>query len=149
MFMMPMPPTTSAIPAIEARSQVIDAGRLGGRLRHLVLRLHAVRRGYNSLVKTATISETKNSLSALLDRVRHGESILITDRSVPIARLEPVGGSDAPGPDEGRLARLERAGVIRRARRAHLDDIARVPPPAAEAGADILNVLLAERRGGR
>jgi prevent-host-death family protein len=100
-------------------------------------------------VKTATISETKNSLSALLDRVRHGESVLITDRSRPIARLEPVAGSAAPGPDEGRLARLERAGIIRRARRARLDDIARVPAPAAEAGADILNVLLAERRGGR
>ena len=36
-------------------------------------------------MKTATISETKNRLSALLDRVRHGETILITDRERPVA----------------------------------------------------------------
>lgn len=100
-------------------------------------------------MKTATISETKNSLSALLDRVRHGETILITDRSRPVARLEPVASAVEAGPDEGRLARLERAGIIRRARRARLDEIARVPPPAAEPGGDILAALLDERRTGR
>jgi prevent-host-death family protein len=100
-------------------------------------------------MKTATISETKNSLSALLDRVRHGESILVTDRGRPVARLEPVAGADQPGPDEGRLARLERAGIIRRARRARLDEIVRVAPPAPERGGDILAALLDERRAGR
>ena len=100
-------------------------------------------------MKTATISETKNSLSALLDRVRHGETVLITDRRRPIARLEPVATAEDAGPDEGRLARLERAGVIRRARRGRLDEILRVPPPAAQAGGDVLAVLLDERRTGR
>jgi len=99
-------------------------------------------------VKTATISETKNSLSALLDRVRHGETVLITDRRRPIARLEPVATPDG-GPDEGRLARLERAGVIRRARRGRLEEILRVPPPRAETGGDVLAALLDERRTGR
>ena len=107
------------------------------------------RKGYNSLVKTATISETKNRLSALLDRVRNGESILITDRRRPVARLEPVLSAGDAGPDEGRLARLERAGVIRRARRGRLEEIARVPPPAPERGADIVAALLEERRSGR
>lgn len=100
-------------------------------------------------MKTATISETKNSLSALLDRVRHGEPILITDRGRPIARLEPLSGSGLAGPDEGRLARLERVGVIRRAPRARLDEILRTPPPAPEPGGDILATLLRERRSGR
>ncbi len=100
-------------------------------------------------MKTATISETKNGLSALLDRVRHGETILITDRSRPVARLEPVASAGEPGPDEGRLARLERSGIIRRARRARLEEIVRLPPPAAEAGGDILAALLDERRTGR
>jgi prevent-host-death family protein len=105
--------------------------------------------GHNSLMKTATISETKNQLSALLDRVRHGETILITDRNQPVARLEPVvRGSDA-GPDEGRLARLERAGVIRRARHGRLEEIVRVPPPTPEAGGDIVAALLEERKSGR
>lgn len=99
-------------------------------------------------MKRATISETKNQLSALLDRVRHGESVLVTDRGRPVARLEPIAGADA-GSDEARLARLERAGVIRRAASARLDEIVRVPPPAAEGGGDIVAVLLDERRSGR
>jgi prevent-host-death family protein len=100
-------------------------------------------------MKTATISETKNSLSALLDRVRHGETVLITDRSRPVARLEPVARAEDPGPDEGRLARLERGGIIRRAGRGRLDEILRFPPPTPEAGGDILAALLDERRSGR
>jgi prevent-host-death family protein len=100
-------------------------------------------------MKAATISQTKNTLSALLDRVRHGETILITDRSRPIARLEPVARAEVAGPDEGRLVRLERAGVIRRAARGRLEEILRVPPPAPAAGADVVAVLLDERRSGR
>jgi prevent-host-death family protein len=100
-------------------------------------------------MKTATISETKNGLSALLDRVRNGETVLITDRSRPIARLEPVATVADPGPDEGRLARLERSGVIRRARTGRLEEILRVPPPVAETGGDVLEALLDERRTGR
>ena len=53
------------------------------------------------------------------------------------------------GPDEVRLARLERAGVIRRARHGRLDEIARVPPPVPEPGADIVAAVLDERRSGR
>ena len=41
-------------------------------------------------MKTATITEAKNGLSALIDRVRAGEQVLITDRGIPVARLEPV-----------------------------------------------------------
>jgi prevent-host-death family protein len=100
-------------------------------------------------MKTATISETKNGLSALLDRVRHGESILITDRNLPVARLEPAVSAGNAGPDEGRLARLERAGIIRRARHGRLEEIVRVAPPAPEPGADIVAAVLEERRRGR
>jgi prevent-host-death family protein len=100
-------------------------------------------------MKTATISETKNQLSALLDRVRHGETILITDRNQPVARLEPVVSASSAGPDEGRLARLERAGIIRRARHGRLEEIMRVLPPATEAGGDIVAAILEERRSGR
>jgi prevent-host-death family protein len=100
-------------------------------------------------MKTATISETKNGLSALLDRVRHGETVLVTDRGRPVALLEPVARAGGPGPDEGRLARLERTGVVRRAPRGRLDEILRVPPPAPAAGADIVATLVDERRSGR
>jgi antitoxin (DNA-binding transcriptional repressor) of toxin-antitoxin stability system len=43
-------------------------------------------------MKRASISETKNRLSELLERVRHGETVLITDRerilSDPAPRLK-------------------------------------------------------------
>lgn len=100
-------------------------------------------------MKRATISETKNSLSALLDRVRHGETVVITDRSRPIARLEPMAREGGSGPDDGRLARLERAGVIRRASHERLDEILRIAPIAPERGADIVAALIEERRGSR
>lgn len=45
---------------------------------------------YYSYMKIATISETKNRLSSLIDRVRHGESVIIVDRNRPVARPEPV-----------------------------------------------------------
>ena len=106
------------------------------------------RQGYSSLMKRATITEAKNQLSALLDRVRHGETILIVDRGRPVARLESAVAHTADDPD-GRLARLERQGIIRRALTA--------PPAAmiakkfrrARQPSGVLNALLDERRRGR
>jgi len=100
-------------------------------------------------MKTATITQTKNGLSALLDRVRHGETIVITDRSRPVARLEPVPTAESGGPDEGRLARLERAGLMRRGCGGPDQEILRTDPPRPRRGADVLAALLDERRSGR
>ena len=61
-------------------------------------------------MKATTISEAKNGLSALLDRVKAGETVLITDRGVPVARIEPVSTSTDP---TGRSQRLARAGLVR------------------------------------
>jgi prevent-host-death family protein len=81
-------------------------------------------------MKTATISETKNQLSALLDRVRHGETILITDRSQPVARLEPVVSASGAGPDEGRLDGWnEQVSSVARAMAASRRSCASFPPP--------------------
>jgi prevent-host-death family protein len=97
-------------------------------------------------MKAATITEAKNRLSALIDRVKAGEAILITDRGVPVARLEPVPHRDED--DETRLARLERKGIIRRGKGgAAIKEILEEPPPGA--GASVLEALLEERREGR
>jgi prevent-host-death family protein len=96
-------------------------------------------------MKRATITEAKNGLSALIDRVKAGETILITDRGVPVARLEPA---VTAGDDEGRLARLERAGIIRSGRgdpRWILDR----PPTPTIGGASVVELLLEDRRSGR
>jgi prevent-host-death family protein len=92
-----------------------------------------------------SISEAKNKLSALIDRVRGGETVTILDRGRPVARLEPaVGGT---GDDEGRIARLERAGIIRRATGRLPEGFLDRELPQAEAS--VLEALLEERREGR
>jgi prevent-host-death family protein len=95
-------------------------------------------------VKSVSITEAKNGLSALLDQVRAGETIVITDRGVPVARLEPAAGKGDD--EEGRLARLERKGIIRRGKGGISEEILK-PPPGG--GASVLDALLEERREGR
>ena len=90
-----------------------------------------------------TISETKNNLSALLDRVRAGESITTLDRDRPIARIVPV--RDA---DDARLTDLARRGRVRNGTGADLSAIVGAPGPAP-LGADVLAALLVEREDGR
>ena len=105
-----------------------------------------LRSGYSSQMNTATITEAKNGLSALIDRVRAGETIVLLDRGVPVARLEPVATLDDP---EGRLRRLERMGVIRRGSGATLLDLLEMPPPSTTDGSSITQALLDDRRDGR
>lgn len=95
----------------------------------------------------ATITEAKNTLSALIDRVRGGDSVLIVDRGIPVARLESAVGSD-PSAD-GRIARLARAGALRPARRAPALELLAEPPPVPRGGASAVAALLDERRSGR
>ncbi len=98
-------------------------------------------------MKRATLTETKNNLSALVDQVQHGETILILDRGRPVARLESVlGNGDDP---EGRLARLERQGLLRRVRVQLPREILMQKPPRPFGGASALEALLAERRDDR
>ncbi len=92
-----------------------------------------------------TITEAKNKLSSLLDRVRAGETITIVDRGRPVARLEPaVSPSEDPG---GRLARLERAGLVRVGSGATANPLILSPPPHVRAS--VLGALLEEREDAR
>jgi prevent-host-death family protein len=63
-------------------------------------------------MRRASITEAKNRLSALLDRVRHGETVIIEDRGTPIAQVGPISARGA-ATDRERLARLERQGILR------------------------------------
>jgi prevent-host-death family protein len=95
----------------------------------------------------ATITEAKNTLSALIDRVRGGESVLIVDRGIPVARLESAVGGDVDA--GGKIARLERAGAVRAARKSPASELLSEPPPDLRRGASAVGVLLGERRSGR
>ena len=97
-------------------------------------------------MKTATITEAKNGLSALIDLVRGGESVVITDRGRAVAMLEPMGS--APDPT-GRLDRLQRAGMVRVGTGALPTELLRTPPPPLTPGSSAVEAVLDERRSGR
>jgi prevent-host-death family protein len=93
-------------------------------------------------MKAATITEVKNQLSAIIDRVKAGESVVVTDRGQPVAMIEPV---RADADDAARLVRLERSGIVRPASKP-------APPlrsalPTARASA--VEALIDERRASR
>lgn len=96
-------------------------------------------------MKTASISATKNQLSALIEQVRHGETILITDHDRPVARLTPIATENGPsGSDE--LALLERKGILRRG---HGRACRLMPPVVPTQHASALQALLEERELAR
>lgn len=96
-------------------------------------------------MKTASVTESKNGLSGLLRHVKAGKSVLIFDRNVPVARLEPV----TPGslPDDQRLLALERKGLIRRPRQAGsiAAVLKKLKAPKLRPGVSLVDAVLAER----
>lgn len=59
------------------------------------------------MVKSAGIKELRSSLTETLERVKAGETVVVTDHGEPIARIVPI------EPEGDRIARLIRAGVLR------------------------------------
>ena len=68
------------------------------------------------------VRELRQNLSVYLRRVKAGEGFDVTERGVPVARLEPLVPADDP------LARLEAEGKIRLAQRQR-GNLADLPPP--------------------
>ena len=98
-------------------------------------------------MKTATLTETKNNLSALIDRVRNGESILVLDRGRPVARIVPV--QSEMEETSGRLSRLTRQGVVREALGPPSRELLEGSRPRTREGRSIVGVLIEERHSGR
>ncbi len=96
-------------------------------------------------MKTASVTESKNGLSRLLRQVKAGKSVLIFDRNVPVARLEPI----SPGslPDDQRLLSLERQGLIRRPLKSGsiAAMLKKMKRPKLPPGASLVDAVLAER----
>jgi antitoxin (DNA-binding transcriptional repressor) of toxin-antitoxin stability system len=82
----------------------------------------------------------------LIDHVRAGESVLILDRGTPVARLVPAITSED---DDARLARLERAGIIRRGTKRPPLHLFEEEPPPVKGGMSAVEALVQERREGR
>jgi antitoxin (DNA-binding transcriptional repressor) of toxin-antitoxin stability system len=59
-------------------------------------------------MKTASVSELKNGLSAYLRAVISGETVVVTDRKRPVALFQPIGAAA----DDEQLAGLIAGGVV-------------------------------------
>jgi prevent-host-death family protein len=101
-------------------------------------------------MEKATITEMKNRFSTFLDKVKHGESVLITERGRPVARMESILTTDS-NDTEGRLMRLERNGLVRRAKcRTVLHNILNAKQlPTLKENSSLLEAVLAEREENR
>ncbi len=96
----------------------------------------------------ATISETKNHLSAFIHEARRGETIIVLDRKKPVARIESI----SPLTDEAsdlRLTRLERDRVLLKPRGGSLDTILGKSPPRSKGKASAVSALREEQEEGR
>ena len=93
-----------------------------------------------------SISLAKNNLSALIREVQQGETIVITDRGRPVARLEPMGQLDH---SDSRLRALVDDGLVSLPRKAADASVLELPMPSVVAGPSAVDYLLEEREGGR
>ncbi|MBN2337101.1 MAG: type II toxin-antitoxin system prevent-host-death family antitoxin [Acidobacteria bacterium] len=85
-------------------------------------------------MKSAKVSELKSALSAYLDEVRKGGSVVVCDRKTPIARIVPF------TEDAGGLHIMEAVGSF--------DALPDIPRVRLRKGADV-DRALAESRGRR
>lgn len=92
---------------------------------------------------TVSVTEAKNNLSKLLKKVRHGQSVLILDRNIPVARLEPLDPRE-PAAEEARLIELERQGLLKRGTGKLPKDFWTRPLPKLKGS--LVEAVLAERR---
>lgn len=97
-------------------------------------------------MERVSISELKDQLSAYLKKVRDGQTLLVTDRNKPVARLEPVTKAAS---ENQRIARLVEQGIVSmpKAPPVSIEEIRRMRPVAP--GARLLEALLEERESGR
>lgn len=95
-------------------------------------------------MQTANIATAKNQFSRLIEQVKQGESILITERNRPVARLEPLLSHDTE------LEALHALGLLSPPK-SRLDVAAflSMPKPSLAAGASLSQAIISEREESR
>jgi prevent-host-death family protein len=97
-------------------------------------------------MEKANVAELKNRLSHYLSRVKRGETVLVTERNTPVARIVPIPAPGAMSRDDERnwLRRMEASGSLRPGRGRGVPQILAGPLPGRKpVGA--VRELLAER----
>jgi antitoxin (DNA-binding transcriptional repressor) of toxin-antitoxin stability system len=101
-------------------------------------------------MKRAGIAELKNNLSRYINYVKGGETVLVLDRRVPVARIT-IAQPAAAGhkmTDEERLDYLESIGAIRRGK-GDMREWLKHHKPIRRFRGSVLKALLEERESGR
>lgn len=101
---------------------------------------------YNGHMKKANVAELKNRLSHYLNRVKRGETVLVMERSIPVARIVPAvpPSQMSSGETDAWLKRLEVDGVLRLGTRKGVPEVmSDVPSGKRPTGA--VKTLLADR----
>lgn len=96
-------------------------------------------------MESANIATAKNQLSRLLQRVKRGETVLITERDKPIAQLGPVRATSDI------VARLVAEGLVRAPDGPPLDMKAflKMPRPKLTENTSLSGAILEERQEAR
>lgn len=87
--------------------------------------------------------ELKTRLGKYLERVRAGETIVVTDRGKPVAELRPIEASDDP--TEGQLRRMEAEGLLTRGSPGALTRLEPIPLPAGVSASGLVRADRDER----
>jgi antitoxin (DNA-binding transcriptional repressor) of toxin-antitoxin stability system len=95
------------------------------------------------------IGQLKNGLSSFLRKVRAGESVVIYDRDIPIARIEPMPAApQKPKTNEEHFKSLIARGIAL-APKIQDGDRSFLEGPLPKSKVSVLEALLEERREGR
>ena len=95
-------------------------------------------------MKIASVSELKDNLSAHLEMLRGGETVVVTDRGIPLAVLERI----RPGSLDDSAARLVARGVIAPPH-GEFDMKAFEALPLVRCQGGLTDAILQEREDGR
>lgn len=95
-------------------------------------------------MQTANIATAKNQFSRLIEQVKQGETIVITERNRPVARLQPLAAGGTP------LDALHASGLLSPPQFS-LDVPAFLAArrPTVAAGSSLRDAILSEREDGR
>ena len=99
-------------------------------------------------MKSASVSEAKNGLSALLEEVRRGGTVLITSHGKPVARIESYHTTELTAGEAE--AELVRRGVADPPRAPlEVERFLAASVPRLAAGVSASRLVVAEREEGR
>ena len=99
-------------------------------------------------MKITSVSQARAELSELIAEVRRGDTVVITHRGTPVARIEPFTTADVP--DRQRIDSLIARGLLMPAREAlDVDEFLSSQRPSLPEDVDASRFIVEERAGSR